>query len=119
MDLNRSLIVRGIFKARELVLGTEPDAAERPQGIVALTTSIGWGVLAEVPGREFSPSSRCADCAHPPAWRRADTRGGASARPPTPVNERLFETPHRGIDLAGRQRPVGDEGIQNLRGNRL
>lgn len=53
MDLNQSMIVRGVFRARELVLGAEPDAAEQPQGIVALMTSIGWGVLAEVPGREL------------------------------------------------------------------
>jgi hypothetical protein len=53
MDLNGSLIVRAIFRAREVVLGADPDAATRPRGIVALTTSIGWGVLAEVPGREL------------------------------------------------------------------
>jgi hypothetical protein len=53
MDLNQSWIVRTIFRAREIVLGAEPDAATRPRGIVALTTSIGWGVLAEVPGREL------------------------------------------------------------------
>ena len=53
MDLNQSLIVRGIFRAREIVLGADSDAAMRPRGIVALTTSIGWGMLAEVPGREL------------------------------------------------------------------
>src|SRR4051812_17120869 len=53
MDLNQSGIVRAIFRAREVVLGADPDAAARPRGIVALTTSIGWGVLAEVPGREL------------------------------------------------------------------
>jgi len=53
MDLNQSLIVRAIFKAREIVLGADPDAATRPRGIVALTMSIGWGVLAEAPGREL------------------------------------------------------------------
>lgn len=53
MDLNRSWIVRTIFRAREIVLGAEPDQATRPQGIVALTSALGWGVLAEVPGREI------------------------------------------------------------------
>lgn len=53
MDLNQSLIVRAIFGARAVVLGAHPDAAPRPRGIVALTTSIGWGVLADVPGREL------------------------------------------------------------------
>lgn len=53
VDLNRSAIVRSIFKTRELVLGADADTAARPRGIVAFTKSIGWGVLAEVPGREL------------------------------------------------------------------
>jgi hypothetical protein len=51
-DLMRSPIVRAIFKARELILGSEPDRTERPRGLLAWTKSLGWGVLAEVPGRE-------------------------------------------------------------------
>jgi hypothetical protein len=53
IDLNDVWIVRAIFKTREVVLGATPDAAPHPRGIVALTTSIGWGVLAEVPDREL------------------------------------------------------------------
>jgi hypothetical protein len=53
MDLTQSPIVRAIFRMREVVLGADPDTATRPRGIVAFTTSIGWGVLAEVPGREL------------------------------------------------------------------
>jgi hypothetical protein len=52
-DLQRSRIVRAIFKAREMVLGTEPDAATRPKGLLAQTTSLGWHVLGETPGREI------------------------------------------------------------------
>jgi len=52
-DLMALPIVRAIFKAREIVLGAEPDTAARPRGLVALTKSIGWGVLAEIPGREI------------------------------------------------------------------
>ena len=52
LDLMPSPVVRAILKARELVLGSKPDAAVRPRGLLDLTTSIGWGVLAEVPGRE-------------------------------------------------------------------
>lgn len=51
-DLWQSPIVRGIFKAREVMLGSEPDTTVRARGLLALTTSIGWRVLAEVPGRE-------------------------------------------------------------------
>lgn len=45
-------MVRAIVKAREVALGAEPDAAARPRGLLALTKSIGWGVLAEVANRE-------------------------------------------------------------------
>jgi hypothetical protein len=45
-------VVRTIFKAREIVLGSEPDTTQHPRGLLPLTKSIGWGVLAEVPGRE-------------------------------------------------------------------
>jgi hypothetical protein len=51
-DIYDSAIVRAIFKTRELLLGVEPDAAVRPRGLLAFTTSIGWVVLDEVPGRE-------------------------------------------------------------------
>jgi hypothetical protein len=45
-------VVRAIFKARELILGAEPDMAAHPRGLLAFMKSIGWGVLAEVPGQE-------------------------------------------------------------------
>ena len=52
-DLEQSPIVRAVFRARELVLGAEPDAGVRPKGLLAQTTSLGWRVLAETPGREI------------------------------------------------------------------
>jgi hypothetical protein len=51
-DLMAPPVVRAIFTAREIVLGALPDTAAHPRGLLALTRSIGWGVLAEVPGRE-------------------------------------------------------------------
>jgi hypothetical protein len=51
-DLMALPVVRAIFKAREVVLGGEPDTGVHPRGLLALTKSIGWGVVAEVPGRE-------------------------------------------------------------------
>jgi hypothetical protein len=53
MDLQQSRIIRAIFKARELVLGAEPDAATQPKGLLAQMTFLGWRVLAEKPGREI------------------------------------------------------------------
>jgi hypothetical protein len=52
MDLQQSMLVRGIFRAREVILGSDPDTTPHPRGLLALTKSLGWGVLAEVPGRE-------------------------------------------------------------------
>jgi hypothetical protein len=52
-DLNRSPIIRGIFKARELALGSEPAEQARPHGLLAETIALGWGVLAEEPGHEI------------------------------------------------------------------
>jgi hypothetical protein len=52
-DLQRSRIIRAIFRARELVLGAEPDVETRPKGLLSLTTHLGWRVLAEHPGREI------------------------------------------------------------------
>ena len=51
-DLQQSPIAGAIFRAREVILGSEPDAAARPHGVLALTKSLGWRALAEVPGRE-------------------------------------------------------------------
>jgi hypothetical protein len=53
MDLQQSAIVRAIFNTREIVLGARHDSTPRPRGIVEFTKSIGWGVLAEIPGREI------------------------------------------------------------------
>jgi hypothetical protein len=51
-DVMASTAVRAIFKGRELVLGATPDDRPRPRGLLAWTQSLGWGVLAHVPGRE-------------------------------------------------------------------
>jgi hypothetical protein len=52
-DLMALPVVRAIFKAREVLLGSDPDTAAHPRGLLALTKSIGWGALAEVPDREI------------------------------------------------------------------
>jgi hypothetical protein len=52
-DLNANPIVRAIFRTRQLVLRGDVDRTERPRGLIAMTKSIGWGVLAEVPEREI------------------------------------------------------------------
>jgi hypothetical protein len=53
MDLEESLLIRAIFKGREMLLGAEPDVKDRPRGLVAITKELGWVVLADMPGHEI------------------------------------------------------------------
>ena len=50
LELDRSLLVRAIFRGRELLLRSRPDPTKRPEGLLELTKSLGWGVLADTPG---------------------------------------------------------------------
>jgi hypothetical protein len=52
-DLAAHPLTRTIFKARELVLGAEPDTTALPHGLIAFTKSLGWSVLAEIPERQI------------------------------------------------------------------
>jgi hypothetical protein len=53
LDLMSLPIVAAIFRLREVFMRAAPAPADRPRGIVAETTSIGWGLLARTPGREI------------------------------------------------------------------
>ncbi len=52
-DLSNIAIVRGVFKARELIVGSEPSGRALAGGLLQETKALGWGVLAEVKGREI------------------------------------------------------------------
>jgi hypothetical protein len=52
-DLLQSALVRAIFKTRERVLRAVPDDREQPRELLAAMRSLGWGVLADAPGREI------------------------------------------------------------------
>jgi hypothetical protein len=52
MDLLHSPLVRAMIKGRELILGAKPDDRPRQRGLLAEVRSLGWGVLADLPGRE-------------------------------------------------------------------
>ncbi|WP_317997355.1 hypothetical protein [Vulcanimicrobium alpinum] len=47
------LLTRAIIAARSWFLRAPPDRADLPQAMLPYLTSIGWRVLAEVPGREI------------------------------------------------------------------
>ena len=53
IELQQSAIIQAIFKARELVLGAEPDSAIAPRKLLAQMKWLVWRELAEVPGREI------------------------------------------------------------------
>ena len=52
-DLLASPVIRAVFKARELALGSTPDERARPRALLPQMLSLGWGILAELPGREI------------------------------------------------------------------
>jgi hypothetical protein len=53
MDLQRSRIIRAVFKGREWIMQSAPDRDPQPRAFVPQMRAIGWGVLAEIPGREI------------------------------------------------------------------
>ena len=52
-DLFHLPLVHLIFKARELVLGASPETGPQPVGLMAQVLALGWGILADEPGREI------------------------------------------------------------------
>jgi len=53
MDLQHSAIVRAIFAARGWFMGSRRASSSSRRGLIDEMQSIGWGVLAEIPGREI------------------------------------------------------------------
>jgi hypothetical protein len=51
-NLDASPVVRSIFRAREILMGATGERPPRTTTLLADMQAIGWGVLAEVPGRE-------------------------------------------------------------------
>jgi hypothetical protein len=53
MDLFDSPLVRAIVRARELIVGGTRQDRPRRRGLLDEAQALGWGVLAEAPGREL------------------------------------------------------------------
>ena len=53
MDLYESPLVRAIFRGRELLMRADAPAERAAQSLVDECLALGWGVLAEEPGREI------------------------------------------------------------------
>jgi hypothetical protein len=59
-DLQSLPLVRGIFQLREELMRAQPPATPRkPQGLLAETRDLGWGVLLEQPGRMIICGATC------------------------------------------------------------
>jgi hypothetical protein len=53
LDLERSPVVRAIFAGRELLMRATPAPDVESGGFLSRVLSLGWGILAEDPGREI------------------------------------------------------------------
>ena len=53
LDLRRSRLIQGIFRARQLLMGGRTAAASTPGSFLDEVQALGWRVLAEEPGREL------------------------------------------------------------------
>jgi hypothetical protein len=57
LDLQQAPIVRAIFRCREIILGSRPREPALPRPLLQQMKALGWGVLAEIPGREIVMSA--------------------------------------------------------------
>jgi hypothetical protein len=53
MDLDHSRVVHAIFRGRELLMRAKAGERDKSQSFLSEVLSLGWGVLAEGPGREI------------------------------------------------------------------
>ncbi len=58
-DMQSLPLVKAVFRLREVLMGAAPAAPRQPQGILAETRSLGWGLLAEEPGRWVACGAHC------------------------------------------------------------
>jgi hypothetical protein len=58
-DLGSLPLVRAIFWLREKFMGARPAERAGPTGLYAQMKSIGWGILAEEPGRLLMAGASC------------------------------------------------------------
>lgn len=58
-DMQSLPLVKAVFRLREVLLGSAPTAPRTPQGILAETRSLGWGLLAEEADRWIACGAHC------------------------------------------------------------
>lgn len=52
-NLEGSAIIRALFRSREAILGGHSPPPSPPKGFLDQLTSLGWGMLTEIPGQEI------------------------------------------------------------------
>ncbi|MCX6613593.1 MAG: hypothetical protein NTW74_22440 [Acidobacteria bacterium] len=52
-NLEGSAIIRALFRSREALLGGSAPPQSPPKGLFKQLTSLGWGMLAQIPGQEI------------------------------------------------------------------
>ncbi len=52
-NLEGSAIIRALFRSREALLGGSAPPQSPPEGLFKQLTSLGWGMLAQIPGQEI------------------------------------------------------------------
>lgn len=52
LDLQNSKIINGLFRTREFILRGQRSKPVLPQPLIPWAEALGWGVLAQLPGRE-------------------------------------------------------------------
>lgn len=58
-DFQRPLVIRAIFRARELLMGSDRPPPREPRGLLEELRALGWGVLVDAPGRGVVCGALC------------------------------------------------------------
>jgi hypothetical protein len=82
MDLSQSVLIRGIFKGRELFLGGHADTVRSPRPLLAWARELGCAVLAEIPDREIVLGAVTRPWVANPVFRPLPSQEFASFREP-------------------------------------
>jgi len=68
-NMEGSAIIRALFRSREFILGGNAPPPSPPKGLLNQLTSIGWGMLAEIPRQEIVMGAATQPWAANPVFR--------------------------------------------------
>lgn len=69
LDFGRLPVAQALFRTREWILGRAEEAPARPGGLLEGTLAMGWGVLADEPGRALVVGAVCRPWHTDPGFR--------------------------------------------------